>query len=99
MKRLTNNEIQAYCAQIDGKHSALYDIPARVEYPVGEIDRLVGFWWVRRMRGEEPNIQPIIDSDRFDAQGLEGKIVENCNIVDAIIRWNFCRPNRCQIFA
>ena len=98
MKRLTDEQIEAYRKQIDGKHGALYAIKARVEYPLGEIERLSGFWWAKSMRGEKPNVQPIVASDRFNAQGLEGKVVEDCNIVDAIMRWNFCLPNRCQIF-
>lgn len=98
MKKLSEEQIKNYCKQINGSHEHLYKIKARVEYPLGEITNLAGFWWVKKMKGEEPNIQPITKYDTFDAQGLEGKIVEEVNIVDACIRWNFCRPNRCQIF-
>ena len=56
----------------------------RFECPLGEcVDALAGFAWVWKMRGLL-TVQPIIDADRFNAQGLEGKVSIPCTLYDAL---------------
>jgi hypothetical protein len=98
MKRLSTKEIMEYTKQINGNHERLYSIPARVEWPIGEMENLAGFFMGWKMLDEMPAIEPITEKDRFSAQGLEGKHVKHTSIVEAVIIWNQCADNRCQIF-
>jgi hypothetical protein len=58
--------------------------PVLFECPLGEaIGSLAGFAWVWRMKGLL-QAKPIVESDRFNAQGLEGKVSIPCSLYDAL---------------
>jgi hypothetical protein len=55
---------------------APYHRPARLEFPLGELTnpRITGFLWAWHMQGKLKTAR-IAASDRFNANGLEGKCV------------------------
>lgn len=75
------------------------DQPVRFECPLGEvIDTLAGFAMVWRWKGLlKPEL--IVQSDKFDAQGLEGKVSIPCTLYNALFYAMQARPNRAQIRA
>lgn len=94
MKRLTEKELIA--AIVEMKNTGLanwqawYDEndtkPARLEFPSGEIANpgIGGFIWAWRKRGIL-SPQRIEKRDRFNAQGLEGKIVIRLSFSAALL--------------
>jgi len=71
----------------------------KFECPVGElIDALAGFAWAWKMKGKLSDVLPIGERDRFDAQGLEGKVSIECNLYDALFyAMQASSPYRSQI--
>lgn len=69
----------------------------KFECPLGEaIDTLAGFAMVWRWKGLL-NPQPIVSSDRFNAQGIEGKVSIPCDLYSALFYAMQANPNRAQI--
>ena len=52
-----------------------------------------------KMRGSLPAPEPIKESDRFNAHGLEGKIGVSLPLADALLYAAQCDPHRFQILA
>jgi len=72
---------------------------ARVEFPLGElVGNLQGFAWAWMLKGETIEIGQIVESDRFSAQGLEGKAIKHCSLYDAVIYWSQCPRFRCNVY-
>ena len=62
-----------------------YNQPVILEVPLGElVDNLAGFAIVWKMRGWLNNIMPITGKERFNAQGLEGKVQVKMTLYDAL---------------
>jgi hypothetical protein len=100
MRRLTAEEIDKYRLIIinEWKTHKLDTIDCIVEFPLGElIDNLAGLTWAWKMKGIDLTPIPITDKDRFDAQGLEGKIRIHTNLSSAVTIYTQCTPHRCQI--
>lgn len=68
-------------------YSAVYSVPATVSLPLGELlnERISGFVTVWRMKGLVDQPGPITSADRFNAQGLEGKVVIEGDLGDAVL--------------
>lgn len=101
MKRLTEAEIESYRQTIikDWRTHNLSSRRARAEFPLGEmVSNLAGFAWAWKMKGEMPEVVPITDKDRFNAQGLEGKCVKETNLATAITIHANCDQNRCAVY-
>ena len=71
---------------------------ATVEFPLGEImnPRIEGFIWAWKMKGLLAP-RDIESKDRFNAQGLEGKIVINTTLTTALLVYRDLPDHRCQI--
>ena len=66
--------------------------------PVGEwMGNLAGFAAGLKMRGQLPESELIQARDKFNAQGLEGKISIVCLLPDALLKAVQCDPHRWQI--
>lgn len=106
MKRLTDaqcEQIQQHVrAQLAEQSASLpreYSQSARFEAPLGEwIDKLSGFALVLRLRGKLPQPTAITRRDRFNAQGLEGKIAIDTDLGTAIVYWTFATPQRRAVY-
>ena len=64
------------------------NINCTLEFPLGEVasTKTGGFIWAWNLQNRLDNVQPIEKPDRFNAQGLEGKIViENLPITTALL--------------
>ena len=102
MKRIGDSALRAYRAQILALQDvqALQAREARFEAPLGDwIGRLAGFALVLRLQGALPAPVPIVKGDRFNAQGLEGKIVIQTSLAQAVLMWHLAAPGRAQVFA
>ena len=70
----------------------------RFEAPVGTwIGDLAGFAAGLKLQGRLPPVQPIIVADRFNAQGLEGKISVRVPLATALLYAAQCDAHRFQI--
>ena len=102
MKRLTDQQIEAYRTEIvnNWESHTLNSLPARFEAPLGElVSSLAGFAWAWKLQGFVPKIAPITKTDRFNAQGLEGKIVIETDLSTAIVYASQCPSHRYAIYA
>jgi len=59
---------------------------ARIEFPIGELttSTIAGFVWAWNMKGIV-QLSKITSSDRFDAQGLEGKAMIDTDYATALL--------------
>lgn len=97
-RRLSSKAIESYRQRI-AIGDRLEGLSAKVEFPLGElIDSLMGFAWAWKIAGKDLSAQPIMAADRFNAQGLEGKVSLGMDLSSAIVVYSQCGPNRCQIF-
>jgi hypothetical protein len=111
MKRLSESEIQKLRAELgklaedskawiesyDDPHSK-WNQSAKLEFPLGEI-AIDGLRTIALLGIERPKPEPILASDRFNAQGLEGKISRTIPLREALIISDMLDSNRRQIFA
>ncbi len=72
---------------------------AILEFPSGELmnSEIAGYIWAWKMTGKLEYPLPIDENDRFNAQGLEGKVRVKTNLTTAIIVHKTLPSYRCQI--
>ena len=104
MVRLRNQEIETLRKRIvshDYVCPDLQKIPARFEAPTGEwFSHLAGFLMGRKFTGQPlPPLAPITEKDSFNAQGLEGKMVFETCLNNAVVMASQCAPRRYAIYA
>lgn len=81
-------------------YDKVIQINCTLEFPLGEVasTKTGGFMWAWDLQNMLNNIQPIEKPDRFNAQGLEGKIViESLPIVTALLFARASTVGRYQI--
>lgn len=102
MKKLTAAKIESYrrrVADIRDDCANLRGLKARFECPLGEwIGNLQGVAWAFKMLGKTPDPQPMTGKEGWNAQGLEGKIVIETDLVNSIIYYSQSEPNRASIY-
>ena len=115
MKRLTYSQLQAATARmgaasaahLDGNHGAFDrwlrdegDLPARVEFPLGELmnPNITGFVWAWSTN-REIRIEGITKRDRFNAQGIEGKAVVEVSLATALLVARDLPRHRIAVYA
>jgi len=99
--RLSEQEIERYRKIIvdQWKTHKLHEKGAVFEAPLGEwIGNLAGFAWAWKMRGDDVPILPLTKTDRFNAQGLEGKVRIETNLATAIVMAVQCDENRRVVY-
>lgn len=70
----------------------------RFEAPLGEwLGTLAGFAAGLKLQGNLPPVQPIVAADKFNAQGLEGKIAVRVPLATALLYAVQCDAHRFQI--
>ena len=68
------------------------------EAPLGTwIGTLAGFAAALKLQGKLPPVQPIVAADRFNAQGIEGKIAVRVPLATALLYAVQCDAHRFQI--
>jgi len=81
-------------------HAAIEKIPCVLEAPLGEITNpdIAGFVWAWGIQSAIETCR-IEKADRFDAQGLEGKLRVHVALTTAVLVWRELPPHRRQIRA
>jgi len=76
-----------------------YNTPAHLEFPIGEMlnEKIRGFIFAWKLQNCL-TIMPIERIDRFNAQGLEGKIRVMTSLITALLVYRELPKYRCQIF-
>jgi hypothetical protein len=76
------------------------DRDAVIEMPTGELmnERIRGFAWAWASKGRIQDA-PIEKSDRFNANGLEGKVIVRTTLTVALLVYRELPPHRIQIRA
>lgn len=74
------------------------DKPAIVEFPCGELfnESIAGFLWAWKMKGIIETCA-IEKKDRFNANGLEGKVKVTTTLTVALLVWRDLPEHRCQV--
>ena len=100
MKRLTPESIESYRQEIAKGREIKPERQAVFQCPLGEwIDTLQGFAWAYRLKhGINPKVHSIDKFDRFNAQGLEGKISIEVDLTTAIVMASQVEINRWAIY-
>jgi len=113
MKRLSDREIEDDLAEfrahsMEGDTPEWRDVydrvanrPARVEFPTGEITNpaIAGYILGAKLGGTLESGLPITAQDRFNAQGLEGKVALATNLLNACLIWEELGKFRCAVYA
>jgi hypothetical protein len=78
---------------------APYHRPARLEFPLGELTnpRIAGFLWAWHMQGRLKTAR-LAASDRFNANGLEGKCVVPTLLSTALLAARELPPHRRAVY-
>ena len=105
-KQLTEFELLTYIRALEQVYQqhrpfppdevlARYHQPARLEFPLGELTnpRITGFLWAWQMQGQLTTAR-ITASDRFNANGLEGKCVVSTLLSTALLAARELPPYR-----
>jgi len=76
-----------------------YMVDATINIPCGEImnDKISGCVWAWQLKGFLKPL-PIVDSDSFDAQGLEGKCTIKSSIFTACLVSRYVLPSRLNVW-
>ena len=75
-----------------------YNQPVILEVPLGElVGNLAGFAMVWKMQGRLSDVMPITGKERFNAQGLEGKVRVKMALYDALLVSTQTTKNRLNI--
>lgn len=76
-----------------------HNIPALLEFPIGEMmnKKIEGFIFAWKLQNSITT-KPIEKTDRFNAQGLEGKIRVMTSLITALLVYRELPKYRCQIF-
>ncbi len=90
-----------YVQQWEVLHRKLSNIDAILYLPLGEIanPKISGFVWAWNMQHRLGEPEDITEKDRFNAQGLEGKIKINCcTLMDALTIVRYLDNGRYNIY-
>lgn len=112
MKRLSTKTIERLDAEMAGACvcgnlplwsawcDSMGDRDAVIEMPTGELmnERIAGFAWAWASKGRIEDA-PIEKGDRFNAQGLEGKVRIRTTLTVALLTYREVSPHRIQILA
>lgn len=108
MKKLTNIQIESLSAEyslwlndsIKNNAPMPEKFKQNVEFhfPLGEIINLQGFVWVWKMNNQLPSPCAITSKEGFNAQGLEGKMIKETILCDALLYASQCEKFRFAIF-
>lgn len=108
MKRRSDSEAEALAldAQQAATGPAAWDAwldqhaqPARIEFPTGELfdEAIAGFVLAWRLQGKLKPL-PVLESDSFNANGLEGKIAIETDLIGALLVFKQLPKYRRQIY-
>ena len=109
MKRLTGKSLQAAITDMrehnipsnwEDWHKTHGAQNARVEFPLGELTNpnIAGYVWAWGMQ-HRIKTADITTLDRFNAQGLEGKVVVETSYTTALLVASELPEHRCTVYA
>ena len=95
--RVLEQVYQQHCP-VPGEVLARYHQPARLEFPLGELTnpRIAGFLWAWQRQSQLTTAR-ITASDRFNANGLEGKCIVKTLLSTALLAARELPPYRRRV--